>query len=220
MSLRTLLGELCRRLALRHDRAVGLWRRLAPPNGVQWADYLRRHGQWFEESGDLEDLPKVVDLFLRNGFARKLEVRPAERGHYYVWHDLFLLDAYQRVQELTQGQGVDAIFDMDFSSTARLLDQGALRPHGQLVCYGSNDMGELAVNFRTLLWGSLGLKFFLVYELSAEDRREAIKTLTTLLEAKQLTHKIRQTFPLKDIAAAHEAVEGGQVVGNVVLTLD
>lgn len=126
----------------------------------------------------------------------------------------------QRVQELTQGQGVDVILDMDFSSTARLLDQGALKPHGQLVCYGSNDMGELAVNFRTLLWGSLGLKFFLVYELSAEDRREAIKTLTALLEARQLTHKIGQTFPLKDIAAAHEAVEGGQVVGNVVLTLD
>lgn len=44
MSLRTLLGDLCRRLALRHGRAVGLWRRLAAPTGVQWADYLRRHG--------------------------------------------------------------------------------------------------------------------------------------------------------------------------------
>ena len=44
MSPRTLLGNLCRRLALRHGRAVGLWRRLAAPTGVQWADYLRRHG--------------------------------------------------------------------------------------------------------------------------------------------------------------------------------
>lgn len=44
MSWRELLGGLCRRLALRHGRAVSLWRRLAAPTGVQWADYLRRHG--------------------------------------------------------------------------------------------------------------------------------------------------------------------------------
>jgi acetyltransferase-like isoleucine patch superfamily enzyme len=44
MGLRSTLGTLCRRLALRHGRAVGLWRRLAAPTGVQWAEYLRRHG--------------------------------------------------------------------------------------------------------------------------------------------------------------------------------
>jgi acetyltransferase-like isoleucine patch superfamily enzyme len=44
MSLRSHLGALCRRLALRQGRAVGLWRRLAAPNGVQWAEYLHRHG--------------------------------------------------------------------------------------------------------------------------------------------------------------------------------
>jgi acetyltransferase-like isoleucine patch superfamily enzyme len=44
MSLRSWLGALCRHIALRHGRGVGLWRRLATPTGVQWADYLRRHG--------------------------------------------------------------------------------------------------------------------------------------------------------------------------------
>jgi acetyltransferase-like isoleucine patch superfamily enzyme len=44
MSVRSMLGGLCRRLALRHGRGVGPWRRLAAPNGVQWAEYLRRHG--------------------------------------------------------------------------------------------------------------------------------------------------------------------------------
>jgi acetyltransferase-like isoleucine patch superfamily enzyme len=44
MTLRTLLAALCRHLALRHGRAVGLWRRLGSPTGPQWADYLRRHG--------------------------------------------------------------------------------------------------------------------------------------------------------------------------------
>jgi acetyltransferase-like isoleucine patch superfamily enzyme len=44
MSRLSLLGRLCQRLALRHGRAVGLWRRLARPTGTQWAAYLRRHG--------------------------------------------------------------------------------------------------------------------------------------------------------------------------------
>lgn len=44
MNLRSRLADLCRHLALRHGRAVGLWRRLAAPSGPQWAEYLRRHG--------------------------------------------------------------------------------------------------------------------------------------------------------------------------------
>jgi acetyltransferase-like isoleucine patch superfamily enzyme len=44
MSLRRTLAALCRHVALRHGRLVGLWRRLEAPNGVQWARYLRRHG--------------------------------------------------------------------------------------------------------------------------------------------------------------------------------
>jgi len=44
MGLRNLMVTLCRHLALRYGRAVGLWRRLAVPGGVQWAEYLRRHG--------------------------------------------------------------------------------------------------------------------------------------------------------------------------------
>jgi acetyltransferase-like isoleucine patch superfamily enzyme len=44
MSFRSTLTALCRHLALRHGRAVGLWRRLAAPSGPQWAEYLRRHG--------------------------------------------------------------------------------------------------------------------------------------------------------------------------------
>jgi NADPH:quinone reductase len=125
----------------------------------------------------------------------------------------------QRILDLTQGQGVDVILDMDFSSTSKLLEKGALKPHGRLVGYGSNNAGDVAVNFRSLLWGSIGLKFFLVYDLGDQDRQACIGALTELLAVNGLRHKVGQTFPLDDIAAAHEAVESGRVVGNVVLTL-
>jgi NADPH:quinone reductase len=124
-----------------------------------------------------------------------------------------------RVAEFTQGQGVDVVIDMDFSSTAALLPHGILKPHGQVVCYGSNLPGEVAVDFRTLLFNSLRLTFFIVYELLPADRIRAIADLDALLRAGQLRHTVAQTFALDDIAAAHEAVETGRAVGNVVIRL-
>ncbi|MBA4211680.1 MAG: NADPH:quinone reductase [Polaromonas sp.] len=124
-----------------------------------------------------------------------------------------------RVAELTQGRGADVVIDMDFGGTAALLPHGILKPHGQLVCYGSNQPGEVSVDFRTLLFNSLRLTFFIVYELLPADRARAIADLHTLLQAGQLRHTVAQTFSLDDIAAAHEAVETGRAVGNVVIRL-
>jgi two-component system sensor histidine kinase/response regulator len=63
--------------------------------------YLNKHGFELEQRGDLSDLSRLVELFLKNGFARSLEVVPAERGDCYIWQDLFLLDAYKELQDLT-----------------------------------------------------------------------------------------------------------------------
>jgi NADPH2:quinone reductase len=125
----------------------------------------------------------------------------------------------ERVKALTQGQGVDAIIDMDFSTTAGWLPQGVLRRHGVLVCYGSNVSTEVPVTFRPLLWGSFDLRFFLVYDLTPADRARTLAQITTLLQERRLKHAVAQHFALADIARAHEAVEAGQVVGNVVIDL-
>lgn len=126
-------------------------------------------------------------------------------------------DVAERVRALTGGKGVDGIIDMDFSTTATLLKKGALAPHGTLVCYGSNLAEDVAVHFPALLWSSLTLRFFLIYELLLQERQAAIAGLNSLLEAGALKHPIGATFALDDIAAAHEAVESGRVTGNVVV---
>ncbi|RTL57010.1 MAG: NADPH:quinone reductase [Rhodocyclaceae bacterium] len=125
----------------------------------------------------------------------------------------------ERIREMTAGRGVDAIIDMDFSSTVRLLEQGALAPHGTLVSYGSNDMGAVAIPFRPMLFNSISLKFFLVYELLVADRRAALEGITQLLENNVLDHTIGAAFDLDEIAQAHEAVESGRVLGNVIVRL-
>ena len=60
---------------------------------------------------------------------------------------------------------------------------------------------------------------FVPYDLSAVDRQMAIENLTDLLANGRLSHTIGARFALDDIAGAHEAVEGGKLVGNVVLDL-
>jgi acetyltransferase-like isoleucine patch superfamily enzyme len=44
MSLRSLLVEFARHVAIHHGRLAGLWRKLAQPTGPQWAEYIRRWG--------------------------------------------------------------------------------------------------------------------------------------------------------------------------------
>ena len=124
-----------------------------------------------------------------------------------------------RVKVLTAGRGVDAIVDMDFSTTVQLLGNGGLRPHGTLVSYGSNAYGDIAVPYRALLWNSVSLRFFLVYELTPQDRRAVVDGLSQLLAARSLLHTVGARFKLNDVAAAHEAVEQGGVIGNVVVEL-
>ncbi|MBL0936663.1 MAG: NADPH:quinone reductase [Rhizobiaceae bacterium] len=128
-------------------------------------------------------------------------------------------DVAGRVKELTGGKGADGIIDMDFSSTAGLLPGGVLAQHGRFVCYGSNVAGDVPVSFPALLWGSLSLQVFVVYELTAEERAVRLRELNEMLEAGTLKHTIGATYGLDEIVAAHEAVEGGKVTGNVVLRM-
>jgi NADPH2:quinone reductase len=93
-----------------------------------------------------------------------------------------------------------------------------LAPHGQLVGYGSNVVGDVPLTFRPLLFNSIGLKFFLVYDLLPADRTWCVNRLNDLMAAGQLQHTIGARFTLDKIVKAHEAVEAGQL-GNVVIDL-
>ena len=123
------------------------------------------------------------------------------------------------VKALTQGQGVDAVIDMDFSTTAGWLAQGILKHHGQLVCYGANPPPDISLAFRAMLFGSFNLKFFLVYDLLTADRLACLTSLNAMLTADSLQHTVLPAFSLAQVVLAHETVEAGQSIGNVILQL-
>jgi len=113
------------------------------------------------------------------------------------------------------GGGVDAIIELDITANAALLPQ-VLRPRGKVVIYGTGPPAQLPASF--CLVNTISLLFFLVYELSPEERRRAVDGITRMLDANTLKHNIGATFPFGEIVAAHEAQESGRVTGNIVLT--
>ena len=126
-------------------------------------------------------------------------------------------DVAQRVSELTQGFGADAVVEVDVAANARLLP-GVLRPPGTTVVYGTGQP-EVTIPGGWMLFSSITLQFMLVYELSHADRACALAGLKSMMKHGALQHTVAARFPLADIAAAHEAVESGAVMGNVVLDI-
>lgn len=133
--------------------------------------------------------------------------------------DYKVKDVTKVVKDLTGGKGAHGIIDMDFSSTASLIANGVVAPHGKTVCYGSNTHGDVQVSFPTMLWNSLSLQVFLVYELLPQERKAAIEQLNREIAGGRLKHAIGKRFRLDEIVDAHEAVESGDTVGNVVIDI-
>lgn len=121
----------------------------------------------------------------------------------------------ERVRELTHGKGLDRIIELDLAVNGSL-DLDMLRTGGELVVYGSSPQ-PLNLPFPVLLAKNIQLKFFMVYHLDPLDRARATGALQRLLARGELVHNIASRLPLQSIVQAHEAVEQGRVVGNVVL---
>ncbi len=126
-------------------------------------------------------------------------------------------DVAARVAALTGGAGVDAVVEVDVAANARLIP-GVLRPSGTVVVYGTG-AAEAAIPAGWMLFSSAVLRFMLVYELDAADRAAAVGGVQAMMAAGRLRHAVGLRLPLSRIAQAHEAVEQGAVLGNVVLDI-
>jgi len=123
----------------------------------------------------------------------------------------------ERVMEITGKRGVDAVIEMDLAANAKLLPT-VLKPEGIVAIYGGS-AAEPTIPFQFLLQNSITLRFFLVYLMPPQLRQRATADITRMLERGELIHNVAQTFALSDIVAAHEAVESGKALGNVVVRM-
>lgn len=124
-------------------------------------------------------------------------------------------DVPARVMEATDDKGVDHYIEVDLHGNAKML------PHvcafgGYIVVYGSNkaDATLIAPEF---YFRHLKMEGFALYFLGKERFAEVGRAINSMLEKGQLKHRVAASYPLDDIALAHEDVEFGKVLGNVVV---
>jgi len=127
-------------------------------------------------------------------------------------------DVAARVRELTGGQGVDRVIEVDAAANGRL-DAEMVAAHGEIVVYGSG-APEFSLPFFPMIVRNVTVRCFIVYQLADDDRARAERTLERLLSEGKLRHNIGERLPLSQIAQAHELVESGRAVGNVVLSTE
>jgi len=126
-------------------------------------------------------------------------------------------DLAAMVQDATGGQGMDRIIEVDLAGNIGT-DLALLKHDGDIVVYGSG-AAEISLPFIQMISKGVRLRFFIVYKLSADDRNRAITDLSAMLESGLLSHNIAVRLPLARIAEAHQLVEQGRALGNVVLEI-
>jgi NADPH2:quinone reductase len=126
-------------------------------------------------------------------------------------------DVGERVKALTDGRGVDAVIELDLTHNAKLYP-AIIRPHGRVVVYGMT-APEATLPALWMMQNSVSLLPFLIYEISEADRAAGIAEVSRLMDAGKLRHTVAQQLPLERIADAHDIVERGEVMGNVVLDI-
>jgi NADPH:quinone reductase len=128
-------------------------------------------------------------------------------------------DLVSRVKDITQGRGVDVVYDSVGQSTfAKSLD--CLRPMGMMVSFGQSsgpvpplDLGILAAK------GSLFLTrpSLMTYTAKREDLLAHARDLFEVVEKGFVKIEIPQTYPLAEAARAHRDLEARKTTGSTIL---
>lgn len=125
----------------------------------------------------------------------------------------------EAVRSFTGNEGVHVAYDSvgkdTFEGTLN-----SLRPRGMFVSYG-NSSGPVAA-FSPLVLSQKGSLFFTRptmghYTLTTDEMRKRAGDLFAWMAGSRLQVRIGATFPLRDVAAAHRALEGRATTGKVLL---
>jgi NADPH2:quinone reductase len=124
-------------------------------------------------------------------------------------------DVPGRVAALTGFHGVDRLVDVDISSSGPML-HAILAQGGVCAAYGANQAGT-TIPFGPSIARGIAVRFFIVYDLTPAQRAVALGALNGWLASGLVRHSVARVMKLEECVAAHEAVEAGKFMGNVVL---
>ena len=119
------------------------------------------------------------------------------------------------VLEATNGSGVDRLIDVNFGVHINLTPR-ILKANSVIAAYASSDAPKPEIDYYPLMFNNTTIRLVFVYAMPAEAKEQAKSDITALLKDGRLSPLVAQSFPLEETAAAHELIESGKALGNVI----
>ena len=126
-------------------------------------------------------------------------------------------DVAARVLELTGGEGVDRIVEVEFAGNLEL-NLRVAKMDAVIATYGSMTR-EPQIPFFPLVSRNLVLRLVHMYGLPQAAKDHAIRDIAAWIAAGRAQFAIAERYPLERIVQAHQAVERGAKVGHVLLDI-
>ncbi|GMB91003.1 zinc-dependent alcohol dehydrogenase family protein [Helicobacter ailurogastricus] len=127
-------------------------------------------------------------------------------------------DLSARLKEITNGRGVNLVFDPVGGPVANTLVK-AMAQNGYYIVYGALSHDDIAVPVFDILGKHLTLRGYELFELTTNPKRleKAKAYVYEALASHKLRPEIDRVFDFKDIAKAHDYMEEGTQIGKVLV---
>lgn len=149
--------------------------------------------------------------------AAKAAVAQAAGAHHVI--DYRRENVVEAVRAVTGGAGVDRVVEVEFGGNLPATLQ-IIRPGAVIAAYGSMAVPTPELPFYPLMFAHATVRALLVYLLAPTERAHVIDRLAGAMAADALHPRVAMRVPLRDTVQAHEAVESGTLIGNVVIDID
>ncbi|WP_085899698.1 quinone oxidoreductase family protein [Kiloniella majae] len=165
-------------------------------------------GQWLAAKGvtaiGTAGGPEKCALALAHGYSQMIDYKSE--------------NFVERIREITEGQGVDAVYD----SIGKDTYPGSLhclKNFGSLVSFGQSSGPALDFKLSDLAAGSYSVTRPILFHFTAESGylQSAADALFAMISSGDIKININQNFNLTDVAKAHDQLESRQTTGSTIL---
>ncbi len=122
------------------------------------------------------------------------------------------------IMKATGGDGVDRIVEVDLGANMEF-DVPVIKLRGVIASYSSTFNPEPVLPYYPLAFKGITLQLVQGFLLNQDEHKAAAELINTLSLSGKLQVPVKINYRLKDIVAAHEAVESGKTIGNTVICL-
>lgn len=147
-------------------------------------------------------------------------VSSAEKGAHSTaetWVNYRETNVVEAVMDLTDGNGVDRIVEVDFGANQQAA-LGLVRTGGVISAYASASEMSPALAFYPFMFKNVTLRMLIAYLIPRAVHARGAAQLAGWLRDGKLSHAVVPGGGLADAAAAHDRVAAGAKLGTVVLS--